>query len=415
MSEDLKHSENLEHSERIAGLILKYYREDLDDAEYQELMIWYNLSDENRQFFDRFSDSDLMKNKIKKLRQFHDTYKKPGWEKILAAIAVEDPTILSVPPRQIKWMRYLLAASLTGVLIAGAWIYVKHQSVSKTNIPSQIASNNKTDLAPGGNKAILTLAGGQQLILDQAQEGQLATQGATKITKLKKGILSYSINSDEAPGKTKEEISYNTLTVPKGGIYQVVLPDHSTVYLNSASSLRYPTSFNPLNSRTVELSGEAFFDIKKDPARPFQVLVNGVTVNVLGTSFNINAYPDEPTIGTTLLEGAVSVKAKGTSLTLKPGQQAQIKDQEVKCIQHADVEAAMAWKNGHFHFDQAPIQSVMRQLARWYDVEIFYKGNVTNHLFSGDIQRNLSFAQVADILSDHVHFTVKKKVVTVVP
>jgi ferric-dicitrate binding protein FerR (iron transport regulator) len=191
---------------------------------------------------------------------------------------------------------------------------------------------------------------------------------------------------------------YNLLTTPRAGQFQVTLPDGTNVWLNNASSLRYPTVFAGKH-REVELKGEAYFEVSNDPSKPFHVIANGLDVEVLGTTFNIMAYEDEPVRQVTLLTGAVKLTHSNKSVRLKPGEQAQV-DQvsTMNVIPDADVDGAIAWKNGYFHFNKADIQTVMRQLARWYDVDVSYTGDVTSHHFNGDIPRNLMLSHLLKIL-----------------
>jgi ferric-dicitrate binding protein FerR (iron transport regulator) len=238
----------------------------------------------------------------------------------------------------------------------------------------------------------------------------VAHQGATNIVKVDNGRLAYNSLNEKS-----EEVRYNILTTPAAGQYQVVLPDGSKVWLNNASSLRYPVSFTG-NSREVELKGEAYFEIARNADMPFKVKVDAMVVNVLGTSFNIAAYADEPQVSTTLLTGAVRVSEGSVNTLLKPGEQIQ-KNTEGKFSKpkEVDTDGVIAWKNGHFHFENAPIQVVMRQLARWYNIEVVYSGNLSNrdHLISGDIQRTLNLSQVSEILGDLVHFSIEGNKITV--
>lgn len=270
------------------------------------------------------------------------------------------------------------------------------------------------DAAPGKNGAVLTLADGSTIVLDSAAIGTLAQQGNTKLIKTDSGKLTYFPST----GAGQREAAFNTITTLRGRQFQLVLPDGSKVWLNAASSLTYPTAFTD-NERKVTLTGEAYFEVASQPGKtgkkmPFLVdmcttpggKVNG-TIEVLGTHFNINAYPDEASIRTTLLEGSVKlVNASKQSAILQPGQQAIITSLSQRSIQSpqimvqtADVEAVIAWKNGVFNFHKVDLPAVMRQLSRWYDVEVVYQGPVPGRLFGGEIERNLHLSQVLKILS----------------
>lgn len=271
--------------------------------------------------------------------------------------------------------------------------------------------NRNYDQLPGGDKAILTLADGSQIILDSTGNGLVAKQGNTEVIKNKDGQLSYTY----AGGET-EEVPFNLLKTPRGGQYKLILPDGSKVWLNAASSLKYPVAFTG-SERRVEITGEAYFEIAKDVNKPFRVQLNNMEVEVLGTHFNINAYDDEESVRTTLLEGKVKIKAADQQQLLAPGQQARLAPGgKLKISNDVNLEETVAWKDGNFQFENSDIKSVMRQLARWYDVEVTYKGNVTKH-FIGGISRNVKLSQVLLMLQQtgEVRFVTGEKSITVMP
>lgn len=308
-----------------------------------------------------------------------------------------------------RFFLYAAAAVIICLLSAGVYFLLK-QDQRKENITA--AENNKKadDIKPGGNKAILTLADGSTIFLDQAQNGKLTTQGNSTILK-QNGMVSYNTLKNKST-----EILYNTFSTPRGGQYQLMLADGSKVWLNAASSLRFPASFVG-KERKVELLGEAYFEVAKNASMPFKVKVNGMEVEVLGTHFNVNSYDDESSIRTTLLEGSIKINKNNTHTLLKPGEQARLsKAGDIKVIKDADVEEAVAWKDGKFQFDRADIHAVMRQIARWYDVEVDYKGNFTSH-FGGTISRDVNLSQVLNMLhlTGKVNFSVENKKVTVMP
>jgi ferric-dicitrate binding protein FerR (iron transport regulator) len=260
--------------------------------------------------------------------------------------------------------------------------------------PVQFARKDTVvDVAPGGDKAILTLADGTKIALDTASNGSLAHQGGIKVIKLG-GLLSY----DAEGGST--EVLYNTITTPRGGQYQLELADGSKVWLNAASSLRYPTAFVG-KERTVELTGEGYFEIAHHAAKPFRVKVKEMEVTVLGTHFNINSYEDEPQAKTTLLEGRVQVKKTDKYIYLNPGQQAAISEgsPSIRVINDVDVEEVVAWKNGLIQFSGADLGKVMRNISRWYNVETGYTNEQAAHL-SGKVSRNLNLSQVIKVLEE---------------
>jgi transmembrane sensor len=275
------------------------------------------------------------------------------------------------------------------------------------------------DIAPGGSKALLTLSDGSTIVLDQASEGQLARQGNTLVIKTGEGELAYQVS---ARGR-QEHSGYNTLKTPRGGQYSLLLPDGSKVWLNAASSIRYPTVFDD-HVRVTEIRGEAYFEIKPvyRPGKPtekipFRVKVNDVEVEVLGTHFNINAYGDEGVTRTTLLEGAVRVHKGAVESLLKPGQQASVsgKSSGIKVTQ-VNVGQAIAWKNGYFQFHKATLDEIMRQLTKWYDVEARYEGSLPAREFTGEIPRSATLLEVLQILEvSNVRLNVEGKEIVVKP
>jgi transmembrane sensor len=272
------------------------------------------------------------------------------------------------------------------------------------------------DIAPGGNKAILTLANGNQIILTNAKNGLLAQQGGTQINKTANGQIIYNV----AQAVKGTDTAFNTITTPRGGQYIVVLPDSSRVYLDASSSLRFPAAFSG-KLRTVMLTGEAYFEVAHNKNMPFHVITKGQTVEVLGTHFNINAYNDERDIKTTLLEGSVRVSTEGSMALLMPGEQSQISGsvtagKSITVIRYANTDEAVAWKNGFFQFENADIKTIMRQFARWYNVDVVFEGNVQDRLFSGEIHRSLTVLQALDLLNyANVHFNIDGKKIIVSP
>lgn len=319
-------------------------------------------------------------------------------------------TPASVVSSPYRWMRYAAAVIILALASVAAVLLVNrsnHQNIADNS------SNKKelpTVITPGGNRAVLTLANGQQVILDSASDGSIALQGNTSIIKLQDGQLAYQQSGEPV----SEPAGINIITTPRGGQYQVKLPDGSRVWLNAASSLRFPASFTG-RSRNVDVSGEAYFEIAPNATMPFTVRANGVEVQVLGTSFNINAYSDEASINTTLLEGGVQVKAGTQVQRLVKGQQASVSPTgAIKLVQHANLDQVVSWKNGFFNFKDADIPAVMRQLARWYDLEVVYEGRIPTRQFQGKMQRDLPLKDVLALLEEaevHVKMQGKKIIV----
>ncbi len=325
---------------------------------------------------------------------------------------IEEAPIYKIP--FYKKPSFRVAASV--ILLVGVFAIIKLTQQKNIEPPlgsDPVASIIKNDVAPGGNKATLQLADGSTIILDNVDNGNVANQGQTKIIKID-GQLAYN-----ADGSSKE-ILYNTISTPRGGQYQLILADGTKVWLNAASSLRFPTNFIG-KERKVTLTGEGYFEVAKNAAMPFKVDVAGKEeVKVLGTHFNINAYEDEANIKTSLLEGSVEVTsiANKNSSVLTPGQQILIKTSgQIKINNQVDLEQVVAWKNGIFQFgDEMDIHSVMKQISRWYDLEVTYKGAVSGYI-GGAISRNVNVSKVLDMLeiASELKFEVKGKKVLVLP
>jgi ferric-dicitrate binding protein FerR (iron transport regulator) len=325
------------------------------------------------------------------------------WNRVLETLPAE-PQIRRLK----KWYSIATAAAILIFLSVGLYFVVNKPA------QQQIASNqlHKNDIAPGGNKAILTLADGKKIILTGARNGLLATQSNTEIKKTEDGKITYTTDQSLS-GKLSAELQYNTITTPRGGQYQVTLPDGTRVFLNAASSLVYPTAFVG-SERKVTLTGEAYFEVAHNAHQPFRVSSNGQIVEVLGTHFNINDYSDERLIKTTLLEGSVRISHGQKTAILKPGQQTQISnndtDSDISIIPDADIEEAVAWKNGLFILD-GHIQPVMRMISRWYDVDVVYDGPVPDDTFGGEVPRFQNISEVLKVLqlTKKVHFKIENR------
>lgn len=271
---------------------------------------------------------------------------------------------------------------------------------------------HRSKIVPGGNKATLTLSNGHTIILDSAHNGMLASQGGVHIYKSKNGQLVYDVSQYNA-GAT-DELAYNTINTPRGGQYQVILPDGSKVWLNAASSLKFPASFTG-KQRTVILDGEAYFEVAKDKTHPFKVNVNNMEVEVLGTHFNIMGYQDEAATATTLLEGSVKITKGNATQMIVPGQQALV--QESIRVKNVNVDEVVEWKNGNFNFAHEKLEGIMRKIARWYDVDIDYEAKTTSATFVGTIPRSQNITEVLKYLelTGLVHFKIKERRITAMP
>jgi ferric-dicitrate binding protein FerR (iron transport regulator) len=317
------------------------------------------------------------------------------FEKVMAA-ASRNETGASI--RRLPSMRrWWVAASMLFLLGSGLYFFLQH---NKRNKPLVARSSTGTDLLPGRNGAILTLADGSQVELDSFKNGTVASQNGAQVV-LANGQLSYDVT-----GNASTEIAYNSIHTPRGRQFHVQLPDGTGVWLNAASSIRYPTRFTGAE-RKVDITGEAYLEVTKDTKMPFFVNVNNqATVEVLGTHFNINAYENEGSLAATLLEGAVRVSKGAERVMLRPEQQAKIA-QRITVENNISIDKVMAWKNGYFYFDHQDISSIMRQVQRWYDVEVVYE-SVPEKTFSGTIPRNVKASQLLKMLelTENVKFTI---------
>ena len=289
--------------------------------------------------------------------------------------------------------------ALAGVAAASLMVFLLAEGNRQTQAIAGVETV-ATDLQPGRPRATLVLSTGKVLTLDSLHKGEIAREAGTTIEKEEGGVIDYRKNAQAKARETQKEMAWNTLITPRGGTYAVVLPDHSLVYLNSASSLKYPTTFRPLSPRVVELTGEAYFVVKHDPARPFRVFVGNKMVEALGTVFDVNAYADEPVLKATLLEGSIKASDENDSVLLRPGQQVQMNPGGLKLLERVDTENVVAWKNGDFIFNATPIDEVMRQLGRWYNVSVTYDTAGADGGFTAAISRSRPASEVLQALKE---------------
>lgn len=304
-----------------------------------------------------------------------------------------------------NWQKIAVAASILLVMGLGTLFLIQNSNQSPVVATPRLAD----DKEPGKTGAILTLSNGSKIVLDSLGNGLLANQNNTTISKKNGGLVYNKVGNDT-------QTVYNTMTTPRARQYNLELSDGTKVWLNASSSITFPTSF-AANERKVILTGEAYFEVAKDKTRPFRVSVNDMQVNVLGTHFNVNAYDDEAAVNTTLLEGSVLLTEKGKKVLLKPGQQAQKqKSGAIVVNDNVNLDEVMGWKNGVFYFDNASIQTVLRQVSRWYDVDVVFEKGIPTRTFEGEIQRNLQLSQVLKILEKNkVHFKIDGNILRVMP
>lgn len=402
--------------DRIIYLLRRYADNEASREEVEEMFEWMRLA----------GSEEVLKGMIAEewQEEGNAVSVERAWEKIWAVVRAG--TIAGRRQRTFSIARAGVAAALVLMLggVAVYWITGKRRA----SVPGPVASSRyKNDIAPGGNKAMLTLANGATIILDSAQDGTLAQQGNTKIIKLDGGALAYRAPTETKGQATDQAIGqtgFNTIATPRGGQYRIILPDGSKVWLNAASSLRFPAAFIG-SDRTVELTGEAYFEIAKNAAKPFHVRVScgggggeAMDVEVLGTNFNVMAYANEEKIHTTLLEGKVKVKQGAVAESLLPGRQA-IVDHLTHVIEVTDgnVEQAVAWKDGLFRFKDTDIRELMRQVERWYDVDVVYRTDRRDQDFTGVVSRNKNVSALLQMLelTGTVHFKIEGKTIIVLP
>lgn len=368
------------------------------------------------------------------------TYNKSYWQDLLSEILQVDKSAIvekvndplpnqaslvppsSRPAHRLHFLRRWGWAAAAAVLLIVYFIFQPGPKPKPelATLDSRDSTASSAPILPGGNKAVLQLSDGRVITLDSASSGNLASEGNMKVLKLDNGTVAY-----ESAGKPAKEVLYNSIHTPRGGQYKLILPDGSRVWLNASSSIKYPVSFTAAE-RKVEISGEAYFEVTHDAAKPFLVdIMNSISggssqVQVLGTHFNVMAYDDEPALQTTLLEGAVRVIYRKhnepiSSMQINPGQQAVLDNKgRFTLLDHINTEEIVAWKNGYFQFDKADIKTVMRQLARWYDIEVIYEGKLRDRAFVGQIRRSEPLANVLAILEQsHVHFRVEGRKIIV--
>ncbi|MDQ7948352.1 MAG: FecR domain-containing protein [Pedobacter sp.] len=327
------------------------------------------------------------------LEAWYMNFEIPNQEKLteqqLDGILAMQVPVQSPPRQKLLWKWVSVAASL--FIVATIGIYF---SIKQSQAPQEATVHFKTDIAPGTNKAVLTLANGQKIILNEAKTGILTNEADVDIRKSEDGKISYDANHSG----TATAVAFNTMSTPRGGQYQLTLADGTKVWLNAASSITYPTRFVG-KQRKVEVTGEAYFEVAHMTHQPFHVVSRGQDIEVLGTHFNVNAYADQSVIKTTLLQGSVKVTNLATqnAKLIVPGQQSIFSSSGIAVVA-ADVEQVMAWREGKFRFgENADIRAVMTEIARWYDIDVEYKGTINKH-FGGSISRQVPISKVLTLL-----------------
>jgi hypothetical protein len=399
------------NNERLRSLLEQYFNDAISDTDREELLSYLNNNpgevfstvDEEMLSLDSAPEFDNIRaQKVLADIKADSRFKDPG----VPVPVIRKNNVLKLYAGWVK----IAAAFL--IFASAGFYFIRNQKMGA--VKNDMAANTAAKIVPGSNKAILTLATGKSIVLDSVANGALANLGKSQVNKVGDGKLVY----DVLPNATHAGVNavlYNTLTIPPGGQYQVVLPDGTQVWLNSSSSLSYPTEFTG-NSRTVKLTGEAYFEVAKNKDKPFYVEMNNVQVKVLGTHFNISAYADDNNLTTTLLEGSVQISKNGSLALLKPGQQAVIgSNADAITVSKAQINEAMAWKNGYFMFNDNNIVDIMKKVSRWYDADVEYKGDFGNQRFGGTFTRSKSITDLLKNLEQigNVHFKITGRRITV--
>lgn len=401
----------------ISSLIIRHLQDDLTTEESQALTAWMEINDTNRELFHQLTDPTFLQQELTSYSETNQRIQQMVYDR-LQQQDQDDSIPLYTKSR--GWLRWsVAAAAILMVAFVGTWYLTR----KLTPAPVAIVQQNPKPLPilPGGNKATLTLGDGSVVNLDSTANGLVSNQGNVKVVKSNNGLLTY----ESANTKQATAIPYNILSTPRGGQYQLLLPDGSKVWLNAASSIKYPAAFTG-NERSIAITGEAYFEVAKAFDRrgnriPFAVTippstggVGGGHIEVLGTHFNVNAYGDEHPVVATLLEGKISIDnkqlaiGKEQSTVITPGQQAVINEhQEIKVKDKADIESATAWMKGFFDMHNADIKKVMLQVSRWYNVDVVYAGPVPHQTFDGNIDCNIPLADLLALLQQMGHFNVQ--------
>jgi transmembrane sensor len=395
----------------ILFLLQRYLDDQLTETEYAELAKWLQQYPADEPLSEWLQTLGMQ-------QSVASGYDRSRWQPIVETILrqqagpEEDEERQILPVRQMtsgKWRWAAAAAVVIGISTGGYFLFFDRpgKEIAKTEKAPPI----NDILAPTGTKTTLTLAGGKMILLDSVQNGTLAQQGNAQVSKLANNQLAYNTST----AKPMEAV-YNTLSTAKGGQTMVVLADGTQVWLDAASSLTYPTAFTG-GTRKVVLTGQAYFEVAHRSNQPFSVEVNGTEVKDIGTAFNINAYEDEPVAKITLVDGVVAVMHQDRQVVLKPGQQARIDGAQLSVAAGVDVDEVLAWKNGQFQFDNAGTSEIMRQVARWYDVDVRYEGDVLQRHFSGGVPRAANASALLHVLelTKSVRFRVEGKQIIVQP
>lgn len=393
--------------EYIASLVVKYQNGELSDSEHAELKEWISASERNSAKFDEWIND---RNMQRKLSDYHEIDEEKGWQLLEEKLKVDVRNRGKVVGLRKIW---IAAASVLVLAVAGYWFINQGGGNSERGKNSHVVASDVK--APDASRAFIKTADGRMIYLDSVANGQLASQGSVMIVKLADGKIGYK---PTAVKNGSVATIYNTLSNPRGSkVISMTLSDGSVVWLNSGSSITYPVAFSG-DERSVSMTGEAYFEVKHNDQMPFRVLAGSIDVKVLGTHFNVKSYQDEDVIKTTLLQGSVVVNKGDQYEKLKPGEQALllVASNKLQMVSNVNLEEVMAWKNGLFQFNNAGVDIVMKEISRWYDVEVSYPLGIPNEKFWGSIRRDQNLSDVFKVLQESGgHFKITGRKVEVLP
>jgi ferric-dicitrate binding protein FerR (iron transport regulator) len=376
-----------ETANRIAVLIGKHLKQELSEEESRELNAWLGESGDHREIFEQLTDAEYLERAVRE--KYRTRSVDVTREKLNRLIETDGQLTVNRKFHRI-WPRLAVAAAVL-CLLAVSSVYILRKN-KQTGTEVVKAKNEKQDILPGVNKATLTLADGRSIVLDSLNTGQLVQQGSTNVSN-DNGQLVYSTQSGVAQG----EVLWNTLSTGRGQTYPLILGDGSRITLNSESSISFPVAFAG-DLRQVKVTGEVFFQVAHDASKPFEVKARDMMLQVLGTTFNVNAYSDEDAVKATLVEGSIKVRKGIQQKIIKPGQQAQVLANDIKVTQ-VDVNRIIAWKKGFFSFKEDKLSEAMKSIAGWYGVEVIYEGNAANVEITGGIPRSSNISELIKMLA----------------
>lgn len=403
----------LPEPERIEALLLKYVHGELSEGERLELDACVEQAPWLKKLYEELQEDPFLTRDLKVFSRIPLRSRPVEEEDMRETAATSNhvgtkPKIMRVSR---KVLRMAAACAAAVFMVISGYLLLQPFNVNHGNI----AQRYKNNITAGTNRAVLTMDGGPSFVLEGDSGALLANSGNVRIRKLPNGTLVYQAGAE---ADRQESGDYNTVRTPQGGTYRIILPDSSIVRLNAASSLRFPVTFGK-KERVVEINGEAYFEIRHEERRPFHVILpGGARIEVMGTSFNVKAYSDEPVIKTTLTSGSIRMRSGHREIFLKPGQQVLLpvtEPEHIRLKTEIDLNIETSWKDGYFQFEDMELEDIMRQIARWYDVEVVYQDRISKRFNILSLSRSVPLARLLELLemTGHVKFSIEGRTVTV--